>query len=144
MQTRESKRTAPAREIPVEIENENDEIKFHLERLQLENDLAKHIATLDTASILIVVTFLEKLSANPARRELVGLALAGFIISLLGVLVYEFALVMEASGRVYRRDMDKRSAYLSRMLTGGSGVALGFTGFAGGLIALAIFAFVNL
>jgi hypothetical protein len=137
-QSNQSKKTAQKRDV------ETEDVKFHLERLQLENDLAKHIATLDTASILIVTTFLEKLSANPARKELVGLALAGFIVSLIGVLVYEFALVMEASGRVYRQDLEKTPAYLSRMLTQGSGVAIGFTCFVGGLISLAIFAFVNL
>ena len=123
---------------------ETSGVKFHLERLQLENDLAKHIATLDTASILIVTTFLEKLTSNPVRKELVGLALAGFIISLISVLVYEFALVMEASGRVYGRDLDRSMAFVSRMLTQGTGVAIGFTTLIGGLIALAAFAVVNL
>ena len=144
MQNSDRKQAAQTMKAGEQTDVESEEIKFHLERLQLENDLAKHIATLDTGSILIVVTFLEKLSKNPARKELIALALAGFIISLLGVLIYEFALVMEASGRVYRQDMDRKTAFVSRMLIQGSGVALGFTCFAGGLIALAIFAVVNL
>jgi hypothetical protein len=130
--------------IQQEARAESENIKFHLERLQLENDLAKHIATLNTASILIVTAFLEKLSANPERKDLVGYALVGFIISLIGVLVYQFALVMEASGRVYRRDLENRSAYFWRIIIEGGGIAAGFIGFAGGLIALAIFAIVNL
>ena len=144
MQTKEKKRTGKPRNTRKEKRLESEDIKFHLERLQLENDLAKHIATLDTGSILIVATFLERFSVNPVLKELVWVALAAFIVSLIAILVYEFALVMEASGRVYRKQMDKRFAYLSRMLIEGGAVAMGITFFGIGLIVVAIFALVNL
>lgn len=56
-------------------------IKSQEERLKLEYDTAKHITTLNTGSILILVTFLEKLFANPFWKALVAIALASFVLS---------------------------------------------------------------
>lgn len=66
-----------------EAENEKKFSRF-LEEAKLTNDYMKHIATLDTGSILIMVAFLQK-SAKQGSEFFVFLAAFAFVTSLTGV-----------------------------------------------------------
>lgn len=55
-----------------------------------EQDFLKHLTTLSTGSIILMVTFLEKLFANPEWRFLVGISLIAFTLSIVGSLSLHF------------------------------------------------------
>jgi hypothetical protein len=63
-----------------------------LEEAKLTNDYMKHIATLDTGSILIMVAFLNK-PLKPGAEIIVFLAAFAFITSLTGVVMSQRAMV---------------------------------------------------
>lgn len=60
--------------------------KAEEEGLKLHFDAVKHITTLCTGSILILVTFLEKLFTNPSWKPLVGIAFGFLLFSIIGSL----------------------------------------------------------
>jgi len=57
--------------------------KANEEGWKLRYDIYKHLTTLSTGSILLVITFLEKIFVRPAWKGLVILALCGFFASIL-------------------------------------------------------------
>jgi hypothetical protein len=61
--------------------------KAYEEGMKLFYDLFKHMTTVCTGSILILITFLEKLFSNPVWKSLVGYAFGGFILSILTSLI---------------------------------------------------------
>lgn len=50
-------------------------------------DYLKHLSTLCSASILLIVTFLEKLSKHPKSTWLVEIAVCSFLIALISAMV---------------------------------------------------------
>jgi hypothetical protein len=50
---------------------------------KLLHDTFKNITTLSTGSILLLVTFVERLFTNPQGKLLIGIAFAGFIVAML-------------------------------------------------------------
>ncbi len=59
----------------------------HLEARKLIHDYLKHLATLSTGSILLIVTFLEKISAQPRWTWLVAVAIVSMASSVIATLV---------------------------------------------------------
>jgi uncharacterized membrane protein len=64
--------------------------KAYEEGMKLMYDLFKHTTTISTGSILILVTFLEKLFRNPQWRFLIGITFGSFILTLLSSLAMMF------------------------------------------------------
>ena len=59
------------------------EQKAREEGSKLYYDVMKHLTTLSTGSILLLVTFLEKLFVNPKWRLLIAVTLVFFILSII-------------------------------------------------------------
>jgi len=121
-----------------------NELGANFERIKFEVDLAKHIATLNTASILIVSTFLEKISSQPSGKALIAIAISSFLISLLSVLIYQFVLTLEFNGWVSGRIVQRNSEFFRVVKFEGATLAIGLTTFLAGLVAIGIFAVINL
>jgi hypothetical protein len=62
----------------------DEKLQRNLLSYQQEQDYLKHLTTLNTGSILIVATFLEKLFEQPKWNVLVGVSLVSFIVSIIG------------------------------------------------------------
>ena len=75
------------------IPDEKIDLNLWIEARKLQNDMLKHVATLDTASILLVVTFLEKLFAQPKEKYLVVASLIAFSASLIGIVYQQLTIV---------------------------------------------------
>ena len=58
--------------------------KLDIEHTKLFNDYIKHLNTLSTGSILLLVTFLEKIFTNPHYKWLVIVSLICFLLSVIG------------------------------------------------------------
>ncbi len=106
----------------------------HAEESKLAHDYLKHLATLNTGALLLIVTFLEKLFQRPEWPFLVGVSIVCFLIGVVSTVAAQ-AGVLE--------DMYSRGATWARPLT-----AIGFTGAWGGLLlglaALVAFCLKNL
>lgn len=102
------------------------------ELLKLSFDWCKHIATLSTGSILLMVTFREKL-AQPAPRWgwVLPLALLGFVAAILGSLGVQFEHL-------------RRQGYRPPLALGKASILLLLGGFLTGIVSLTLFGFVNL
>lgn len=61
---------------------DTDEKKALEEGWKLHYDTCKHLTTLSTGSILIMVTFMEKLFSNPTWKGLVGISFGLFVLSI--------------------------------------------------------------
>jgi hypothetical protein len=109
--------------------------KAHEESWKLRYDTYKHLTTLATGSILLLVTFLEKLFTRPLWK---GLVIAAFCLFFLTIMASFFLMNMLVSfireGEVGKRD-EKLNLALTR-------VAL--ISFLLGVVSLIIFAVNNL
>jgi hypothetical protein len=126
---------APARRI---IEMDDPQFQRELASYNQEQEFLKHLTTLSTGSILLMVTFLEKLFQNPEWKFLVGVSLASFTISIVGCLVTHLQSVY---------DVEKGSGVplgQSRFFLIITCLLLALGGFFLGLLALVIFALKNL
>lgn len=54
--------------------------------LKLSFEWCKHLSTLSTGSILLMVTFIEKLSSQPDWKILLSISLVGFVATIIGSL----------------------------------------------------------
>ena len=70
-----------------------EEIK--IKELELLHDYLKHLTTLSTGSILLIVAFLEKLFPNPEWKFLVAVALLGFTIVIVLALLLQFFVLQD-------------------------------------------------
>jgi uncharacterized membrane protein len=61
--------------------------EYLLKRVELDTNYIKHIQTISTASIVLLVTLLEKLFQNPEWKFLVGVSLVGFMITIVAGVV---------------------------------------------------------
>jgi len=104
--------------------------RFEAERLGF--DWFKHLTTLSTGALLLLVTFLEKLFVHPLWRPLIGVAVVGFIGAVLGSL-------LAMAGYIYKVRINTETPKYAMW-----GSTLAMLGFVGGPIALAIFALRNL
>jgi hypothetical protein len=102
-----------------------------------EQDLYKHLATLSTGSIVLIVALLEKIFRQPTWRPLVGVALVSFMVSTVAALGMQLLSVL-------RVDADaKRSKRLVHPVLKIPVLLAGFGGFLAGVGALVAFALAN-
>lgn len=125
----------PKRFAPTEP-GEFTDSEFHGSRIdhaKAQIDVLKHVATLDTAALLVTVSLVEKVFPQPAHRYLVGLAGVLFLISLAAS---GFACITALAAFPRKRGL--------RIDKGGQrervhAIAVTFLGLIFGLLALALF-----
>jgi len=105
------------------------------ESWKLQYDIYKHLTTLSTGSILLLITFLEKLFNKPIWKGLVVVALCCLILSIL----LSFIVMNLMASQV--RDMEVDQRFVKRNLTV---IILAISMFLLGIISLAAFAIKNL
>jgi hypothetical protein len=103
-----------------------------------EQDLYKHVATLSTGSVVLLSTFLERLTVQPEWKHLVGVALGSFGASLVGTVWMQVLSVVHVS-----RDPREEPSGV-RAAGGFLLMLLGFGGFLAGVLALVLFGIKNL
>jgi len=97
--------------------------------------LYKHLATLSTGSILLLVTFLEKVFSQPEWKSLVVFAFIGFSLSIAGTLLMQVASLFHIT-TTEPESIPTKFGILA--------ILLGFGGFSLGLLSLVAFAIKNL
>ena len=102
-----------------------------LELLKLSFDWCKHIATLSTGSILLMVTFREKLAVQPKWRFLLPIALVSFVLAILGTLGVQL-------------DHLLKGRFIGSSLAGTIAAVFVLAGFLSGILALTVFGIGNL
>lgn len=109
--------------------------KANEESWKLRYDTYKHLTTLSTGSILLLVTFLEKLFVRPTWKGLVIISFCLLVITVLASLV-----VMNVTvGFIREIEIEKKDEK-----QGGVFVAIALISFLLGIISLIIFAVKNL
>jgi ABC-type Fe3+-siderophore transport system permease subunit len=109
--------------------------KANEESWKLRYDTYKHLTTLSTGSILLLVTFLEKLFVRPIWKGLVIASFCLFLINILASLI-----VMNFMGAFIREmDIEKKDENKSLIFVG-----IALATFLSGVISLIIFAVINL
>jgi hypothetical protein len=104
-----------------------------------EQDLYKHVATLSSGAVVILTTFLEKLASRPLWKPLVGVSLASFALSVIGVVVMQLLSV-----RAVSQDPDRLPSTWGQLIRNWFFVVLGFGGFFAGVVCLTLFGIKNL
>ncbi len=109
--------------------------KANEESWKLRYDTYKHLTTLSTGSILLLVTFLEKLFARPIWK---GLVIASFCLFLVTILA-SFVVMNVMVGFIREINIEKRDEKLGFIL-----IIITLTSFLFGIVTLVIFAVRNL
>ena len=107
-----------------------------VEETKIRSDYLKHVATLDTGSILIIITFLQK-PITPGTNTLITISIISFLLSLLIVNITQYILTNFLSDSVDNIESvaSTEQKRIARTLTflsyAGLGIGLSFlTGFA--------------
>jgi hypothetical protein len=103
-------------------------------------DYLKHLTTLSTGSILLVATFLEKLFLQPRWKPLVGVALGGFMVSVIASVV-QYTVMLYWGFPVFR-SRDTNSDWMGCFSL--ASLFFSWAGFLVGIVALAIFSMKNI
>jgi hypothetical protein len=115
----------------------NDFAAARREGLKMFYDVFKHLTTLSSGSILLLVTFLAKANQQqPSWRPLVAVSFIGFLVCSVASIV-----VMLSTARTIRRN---ETTDLLPDLTGRLGYCVAVFGFAVGVLSLTIFGWKNL
>jgi hypothetical protein len=106
------------------------------EGYRLFHDTFKHLTTLSTGSILILAMFLDKLVRSPHWHILVPVSVLGFLVSVVASVPVLFTYAA----------FNFQDAHVRRVLEkwGGRAMFVAVGGFLVGVVALAVFAVVNL
>ena len=114
--------------------------EFHSSRIdhfKAQIDVLKHVATLDTAALLVTVSLLEKVFLQPTHRYLAAIAALLFLLSL-AASGYACLTALAAFPRKRAMRVDKEGQR-ERLFT----ITATFLGLIFGLLALALFFGVN-
>jgi len=103
-----------------------------IKEIELLHDYLKHLTTLSTGSILLIVAFLEKLFLNPEWKFLVAVALLGFTVVIVLALLLQFFILVEMDPDT--PDME-RTAQICFITLAGSFIV--------GITSIVVFAFKN-
>lgn len=115
----------------------NQQFQRDIASYQQEQDFLKHLTTLSTGSILLMVTFLEKLFLNPQWKHLVWVSFLSFALSIIGCLSIHLLSVLSVS-----KDSDAPISNYS-LITQLILLLVAFLGFLTGIISLICFALKN-
>ena len=111
---------------------------FSAEAPKLAYDLYKHLITLDTGSIVLLATFLDKFFKQPEWKGAVVLCLCSFGISVLGCLVILVSLMIDVRLKGTFGQTPKQARYIF------SGLVCAWGGYLIGLGSLIAFIIKNL
>jgi hypothetical protein len=108
-----------------------------LEQRRALHDFLRHLMTLDAGALVLVATLIEKVFAQPLQRNLVGVSIAAFFVSLLCGGVACLVLLAHAPrvGALRMPSSDRRTAVVTAVST--------WLGFLVGVAALGWFFLVN-
>lgn len=132
-----------AKENKAKTKEENNSIeiekKFNrfLEEVKITNDYLKHIATLDTGSIVILATFLQR-SDRPNGESLLAFSVIFLVASLAGVVATQIDLVNRLSASA--DDVNMVPLKIEKIVYR-IGTYIAYTGFILGLSCLGTFVF---
>lgn len=107
----------------------------HQESWKLQYDIYKHLTTLSTGSILLLITFLDKLFAQPVWKGLVVVALCSLFASIL----LSFVVMNLMASQVREMEVDQR--FVKRNL---AVIIIALSMFSLGIVSLIFFAIKNL
>jgi hypothetical protein len=110
-----------------------------LESYKVWTDYLKHLSTLGTGSIVLISTFLEKISPHPIGKSAVILCLVGFLGSVLGSIMAMTAFAIGSSRWSNNEALEGWGVAL-----GGLGLSIAWLGFCVGIVSLTVFAIRNL
>jgi hypothetical protein len=116
-----------------DVNSETDREKADKEGEKLFFESMKHLTTLNTGSILLLVTFIEKLFSNPSWKGLIAVSLISFVVSIMCSVssMLQSANHVKHSGRFPRLETGvKTTIYYSALFTFVVGLA--------GLVAFAL------
>jgi len=115
--------------------DDNIRRKANEESWKLRYDTYKHLTTLSTGSVLLLVTFLEKLFTKPLWKGLVVASFCLFVLAVLASLV-----VMNAiAGFIREIEIEKKDEWRGQVF-----VSIALISFLLGIVCLIIFAVRNL
>jgi hypothetical protein len=121
-----------------EVDMDDQTFQRDLASYQQEQDFLKHLVTLSTGCILLMVTFLEKLFHQPKWKFLVVVSLVSFGVSIIGSLTTHVLSVLNIDSA------EDKSLGTGMVLFGILCVVLSFGGFLTGLAALVVFGTKNI
>ncbi|NQZ53134.1 MAG: DUF751 domain-containing protein [Piscirickettsiaceae bacterium] len=113
-----------------ESQNKN---KWSNEHKQLLHDYLKHMVTISTGMILIMVTFLHQISKNPEWKFCVAIALVSFMATVFGCILVQTADIFDIN---HSEDWSANVAIF--------GISIAWMGFVTGIIALVVFGLKNI
>lgn len=116
-----------------DVNSETNREKADKEGEKLFFESMKHLTTLSTGSILLLVTFIEKLFSNPSWKALIAVSLISFVVSIMCSVssMLQSANHVKHSGRFPRLEAGvKTTIYYSALFTFVVGLA--------GLVAFAL------
>lgn len=108
------------------------------ESAKLAYDIYKHLITLNTGSIVILVTLLEKLFTNPEWKLAIAISLCSFVISIFGCLGMLIVITMDVASSGEFGNNKKEYFFAS------SATLTAWGGFLIGIISIVIFAIKNI
>jgi len=120
----------------------NEAPKLHLEEtMKGFSDYFKHITTLDTGAILIIIAFIEKAFKRPEARGLIAIAFVCFASSLVCsvVAIYGYAKRIAAEEQKIHIEYSNFRKALAKV-----NFSISILGFIFGVLSLVIFGIVNI
>ena len=112
-----------------------DEEKKEAEETKVMMDYLKHLTTLSTGSLLLIVTFIEKIFTHPEWKVLVAIAIASLLVSILSAV---------GAMTVHAATIHKSSPSTAVNVLGAFGLIGTWLGFIVGMCSLTAFALRNL
>ena len=112
-----------------------DEEKKEAEETKVMMDYLKHLTTLSTGSLLLLVTFIEKIFVHPEWKFLVVIAIGSFLVSIVSAV---------AAMTAHAATIHDSNPGSGISLLGGSDLIGTWVGFLIGICSLAVFALRNL
>jgi hypothetical protein len=114
-------------------EKDTGRLEFH----KAFYDYLKHLSTISTGSILLLAAFLEKIFAQPRWKPLVGVSVAGFLITVIAaVITYSLMVLNFPRPGIKSQKWEGNVVFFAVLLT--------WVGFISGVVSLAIFILRNL
>jgi hypothetical protein len=109
----------------------------HLEFHKAFYDYLKHLSTISTGSIVLLAAFLEKIFAQPRWKPLIGISVAGFLITVIAsVIAYSLMVLNFPRPGIRNQKWEGDIVFWAVLLT--------WLGFISGVTSLAIFIIRNL
>jgi hypothetical protein len=117
-------------------ENNAEQISHKIERYKAVMDYIKQLTTLSTASILLIVSFVEKVFPAAQWKPLTAVSLIGFMLSIVcAIIAHTIGLFDFPPRETEQPDWERK--------VGGGALILTWIGFLIGILSLAIFAAKN-